>query len=401
MGEALFAGDDFEGVEDGEGLEDAGLRGKIGFGGDAFDAVGGAGEGDGAVADDGEGIGEGFGEEGAEGDGGEGGFGGDFRVFAETDGTCERAGAAGGDGEVGFGDDGAVFGDGEGAFADAEPVEPALAEVAAAGEDIEAIGGALGDDDRVGEVACGGRAGAPCEVEVAGGEAVEGELAEVRGDPEACGEERGGGGGELGGFLGSDDWDGGSGTGAEVGGEGEGGDIAEVPCLAEEGFEACGGGDFFGFESGERGIGAAVAGDFLDAEFAIEVHGDAFGFEFGAIEPEGDLGFEFLAEGFAAEVFAEDDAVDDEREDDEDGESGEPCEDGAAAVAGEEHGGLGAFQKFLLSGPFVHDLVVALVFEIAFHESGLGPGGWRRDGGYIESGGRRFQRKGRGWGGEG
>lgn len=72
-------------------------------------------------------------------------------------------------------------------------------------------------------------------------------------------------------------------------GEGEGGDIAEVPCLAEEGFEACGGGDFFGFESGERGIGAAVAGDFLDPEFAIEVHGDAFGFDFGAIEPEGDL----------------------------------------------------------------------------------------------------------------
>lgn len=161
MGEALFAGDDFEGVEDGEGLEDSGFGGEVGFGGDAFDAVGGAGEGDGAVAEDGEGIGEWFGEEGAEGDGGEGGFGGDFRVFAETDGTGERAGASGGDGEVGFGDDGAVFGDGEGAFADAEPVEPALAEVAAAGEDIEAIGGALGDDDGLGEVAGGGRSGAP------------------------------------------------------------------------------------------------------------------------------------------------------------------------------------------------------------------------------------------------
>ena len=248
LGEALFAGDDFEGVEDGEGLEDPGFRGEVGFGGDAFDAVGGAGEGDGAVADDWEGIGEGFGEEGAEGDGGEGGFGGDFGVFAEADGACECAGAAGWDGEVCFGDDGAVFGDGEGAFADAEPVEPALAEVAATGEDIEAIGGALGDDDGVGEVAGGGWAGAPCEVEVAGGEAVEGELAEVWGDPEACGEERRVRGGEQGGFFGSDDWDGGSGAGAEVGSEGEGGDIAEVPCLAEEGFEGGGGGDFFRFE---------------------------------------------------------------------------------------------------------------------------------------------------------
>ncbi len=80
-------------------------------------------------------------------------------------------------------------------------------------------------------------------------------------------------------------------------------------------------------------------------------------------------------------MFAEEETVDAEWEDDEDGESDEPSEDGVSAVAGEEHGSLGAFQKFLLSGPFVHDLVVALVFEIAFHESGLGPGevetGWR------------------------
>lgn len=94
LGEALFAGDDFEGVENGEGLEDPGFGGEVGFGGDAFDAVGGAGEGDGAVADDREGIGEGFGKEGAEGDGGEGGFGGDFGVFAEADGSGECARAA-------------------------------------------------------------------------------------------------------------------------------------------------------------------------------------------------------------------------------------------------------------------------------------------------------------------